>query len=423
MATHRSRTWLLVLAIVLVTFVRSPDELLYPPLQVEDGTTVFGRLYSTQSAAPIWEFRGGYMHIYANLLGYIAVRLPTRSIPYVLSGIPLLVTAAVQAFFYDRRFRIYMRSDAVRFACCLAFALNPTSHFTMLTQADNMMWNLLLALVLLTMLRAPRRRPWGYLLLTNALVWSHPLTALVAPCAIAATFRARTWAGRAGHALTVVNLVVFQLVGVTREGLGRAWDYLFFALVAGGGYIERLAFHTSFGASVLETVERTEPGLIQSYFVLCLVAVCWTAGLGSVRERRTLAVAAYVTMAIVAAAYYTRSEDLIGARYAYIPGIFFMIAGAVVVGTLGRRIVKAPRARMAGAAVILAGVAALNLSAVNTRPYHAAAPDNGRLVFDFVRRLAEVERALGGPRCILMRLEKPPDWPIVIDTTAGCAKF
>jgi hypothetical protein len=63
---------------------------LAPSLLFDEGPKVFAHFYEHREAAQILRFKSGYLPLIGNLIGYVAVRLPTRVIPYGFAGSAVL---------------------------------------------------------------------------------------------------------------------------------------------------------------------------------------------------------------------------------------------------------------------------------------------------------------------------------------------
>ena len=77
-----ARWALVVLAIFLIIFLRTPEAVLQPSLEAEDGTFVFPYYYANRGAVDLLRLQGGYIPLALNLIAYLSVRLPTRFIPF-----------------------------------------------------------------------------------------------------------------------------------------------------------------------------------------------------------------------------------------------------------------------------------------------------------------------------------------------------
>jgi hypothetical protein len=122
---------------------------LAPSLPFEDGAKVFAYFYEQRNTIEILRFKSGYIPLVGNLIGYIAVRLPTRAIPYAFVDSAVAITSVTYVLFFLRAFRKWVPSDVDRALICILFALAPISDFLLVTMTDYSTWNLLATLICL----------------------------------------------------------------------------------------------------------------------------------------------------------------------------------------------------------------------------------------------------------------------------------
>ena len=135
----------LFLAVLGIVFFRAPEVVLTPSLLWDDGSKVFAHFYEQREPAQILRFKSGYLPLIGNLIGYTAVRFPTRIIPYAFVVSALLITSATYCLFFARAFRRWFPSDLNRALMCLVFALAPISSSQIVASSDYSIWNLLAA--------------------------------------------------------------------------------------------------------------------------------------------------------------------------------------------------------------------------------------------------------------------------------------
>jgi hypothetical protein len=229
--TTRDRTyWLawifLFLAVLGIIILRAPSMVFVPSLPFDEGAKVFAYFYQHRDAREILRFKSGYLPLIGNLIGYLAVRVPTRAIPYALAGSAVLISSVTYSLFFGRYFRRWIPSDLNRALICLILALAPIADCLLVTISDYSLWNLLIILIVLTVWR-PSDRPLFRLLhgLTlNVLIWAHPLTIIIAPLVLWRAFAER--ANPTFYRVIFFNLIVHQVFGVagilTTRGL---WDH------------------------------------------------------------------------------------------------------------------------------------------------------------------------------------------------------
>ena len=132
---------ILLLLIVEIILIRSPEKFLLPTLSVEDGTSIFSYYSFFRQPSSIFRFKSGYMPLIQNIIGYVSIWLPPRLIPYFYAGIPLSFALIAYSIFFSREYRIYVSSDSLRFIICLCIALNPLTIDLLVSNVDYSTWN------------------------------------------------------------------------------------------------------------------------------------------------------------------------------------------------------------------------------------------------------------------------------------------
>jgi len=441
----------LFLAVLGIVFLRAPEVFLVPSLLWDEGSKVFAHFYERREPAQILRFKSGYLPLIGNLIGYVAVRFPTRMIPYAFAGSALLITSMTYCLFFARAFRKWFPSDLNRALICLVFALAPLSSSQIVAMSDYSIWNLLATLILLIVWRPSEKAGWKFAhgLVCNLLVWSHPLTILIAPVVLWRAFKDEE--NRTFYRLLFFNLLVHQCFGVSgvtsTHGL---WDHstgvpipVSFAtkfLDSCGWTVQivgTIAFRTAFGAPFCKFVVAEHPILLAVWMALLVIA----CGLVARKVSWTRPLLAFLTYLIVSLSFlscFLRYEDVHNdpirfvtdaPRYLYLQSLCFLLLFGTLL-TTGWELVFNQKFRKLG---FLALVALLcHYYALNTQlghylvwntprasPYYDPDPKNGVIVREFFSKLAEAEEARGSRREIRLTAEKIKDWPIVLDTEAS----
>lgn len=445
-ARMRAAYWaLLVLAILLVVFLRSPEVILRPSLEAEDGTFVFPYYYAERGAAGIIRFQAGYIPLVLNLFAFLSVRLPTRAIPYGFALLPLALAVVSYVWLFGEPFRRWLGSDATRAFVCLLFVLAPVAQYHIYANVTYSIWNASLLLVLLVV-TPPSPLAWRNVaawVVTNVLVWSNPLTLLVAPLVAVRLVRER--GTRALHALTIANIALYNVVGVEKGGifLGLTWIESLAKLVKAVGWtfaiVAGTAFRTVFGAPLYGWAEAGFWPPIAVWGVL-VAAVTVVAARRSPRLRPLFAVLGYVIFAATFVSVLGRGPSTLvpinGApRYVYLPTLAFVVLFVLLV----EHFVVAERARRRAVAFGAVAVLYLGLNAQlghyfvatgsaarppggPTSPYVPSDARNGWIVRGFFADLARIEAENGSRQNIRLTADKPGDWPIIADTQGGAPK-
>lgn len=212
----------LILCAVIAVIIASRDitAIAYPQLRVEDGRDFFAYFYSHHDFVEIAHFYAGYIPLIPNIIAYLLLFLPARIMPYAFALVPLLFSALVYSLFSLPVYRWYLTSDLLRVVACLIFAFAPVFHLDIQISVAYIIWNCLLALVLLSLPQLPEKgfRLTVILILLNLLIWSNPLSIILAPL-----YAWRASAGRGNsrylYLFLLASLLAYQAVGVRNSGV------------------------------------------------------------------------------------------------------------------------------------------------------------------------------------------------------------
>lgn len=434
-----ARWALVVLAILLIIILRTPEAVLQPSLEAEDGTFVFPYYYANRGAVDLLRFHSGYIPLSLNLIAYLSVRLPTRLIPFGFALLPLLLGIVTHSWLFGKRFRPWLGSDATRALVCVLFVLAPVAQYHIYANATYSLWNALF-LLLLFVVTPPSQVAWRNVAVwaaANVLVWTNPLTILVVPLVIIRLVRERR--ARLMHALTLANLVLYSVVGVEKGGVfsGLTWVESLGKVVKAIGWtfaiVAGTAFRTVFGAPAFGWAEAGFWPPIAVWAVVVAVAAI-IAAKQSIRLRLIFCLLGYVIFAFTFFSVLGRGPSTLvplnGApRYIYVPTLAFIVLYLLLLD----HFIVAERARRR--VVVYSAVLALYL-ALNVQLGHhfvatgqAARPPgrahsmyvqsdagNGRIVREFFAELERLERQKGSREGIYLKANKPGDWPIIADT-------
>lgn len=473
---HRHRTQfsypmqyaVLVIIIFCIHFFRDPRVYLYPPLQAEDGSAIFAFFYNHRAFSMLFRYKGGYLPLFPNLIGWTAVRFPVIWVPYLLTWIPFGGTLVAHSLFFSRCFRHILPSDALRFWGCVAIAANPFGQHHLIAHTDYSIWNWLLIFIWIGLLRLPRRGTLRYMILYHILIWGHPLTGIVFPVTLYFFLTTDDQGHRWLYLGCLTHLIFHQVVGSSGAdfvqfkqaflalNLPKELDQLTEAhwpLLIRFGWHSVIILFTNIGYLFYYIADyvilRTLIGewgfawMAQQHLLLlgcvlglvCLAGCIWRAYV--IRNRCLLVLAIYFMGSLTYLSLCTRGLQLLdltpnyqvfSPRYLYIPTIFFillLVSCAVTRRGISRQSVQTdfssgqePRRYGILSVEIIVGIfLALNIVPENRTQYHSAHAENGKRVQQFVRQLSQIEKKQGTWRGIRLRLEKLNDWPIEIDTT------
>jgi hypothetical protein len=467
---HRTSFGGLVLLIFAIHFLRAADVLLYPPLQVEDGD-IFAFFYQHRNLAAILRYKGGYLPLIPNLIGYVSMYFPLTWVPYILSWTPLALTLAAQSLFFSKRYRPLIKADWVRFLTCVAIAVNPFGQFHLVAHTDYSIWNCLLLFILLSLPGFPQRFTMVYFLLYNLLIWGHPLTLLALPFVIYWYRHDPQTNHKPLYIVCLLHLLLHQLIGGRGAELAQfrqafhalalptdasAWHFghwPLFAALLGQSLLICLSnvvytLHYSLCYVGLRTlVGASGFAWLATHHLLPVLSILFGIIGLIIVSRRSFRFRPPPPILVLAAGYIifsvsylslcvrgmlllqlTPEAHLFAPRYAYIQAIFFLILVFTWLSGQGHTPARCKNsvfssgqhnnnAGICKIAVVVVIFAGFNLAPFNLAPYQPSAAQNGRLVQAFVKRLAALETRTGNRENIRLRVDKLNDWPIIIDTT------
>ena len=456
--SYRWAAWIgLSAAVAGIIFLRAPEMVLAPALLFDEGAKVFAYFYEHRDAVELVRFKSGYVPLIGNLIGYLAVRFPTRAIPYAFVGSAVLIATFAYSLFFLRAFRRWVPSDLERAFICLLFALAPISDCLLVTMSDYSTWNLLGALILLTLCPPPTQRTWRYLhaFACHLLVWSHPLTILITPVVVWYAFKNKEH--RTFYHVLLFNLAFHQVFGVagivTMQGLWEHGGKLHVGLVSQflhsclwtGQIIVATAFRTAFGSPLFEWAVRERPSLLLAW-IATVAAGCYLVARRIPRFRALLAFTSYLVIGLTFLSCFLRYEDIhddpiafiiYSPRYIYLQSLCFLLLFGTALAAGWELGLSFLPGRKQAIGQNLSQLTILPLAALlchyyilntqfghyfvkNTQrasPYYDPDARNGVIVREFFARLAEMEQELGSRQGIQLTANKVNDWPIRIDTT------
>jgi len=437
-ATRPAAGFALVLAAVAaVSFGRVPDAFLHPVLGDEDGPDMFGFFYRREGLELLLRSYRGYVILLPNLMGWAALAAPVRAAPHLLALGPLALASLGFAWLSRRTYRALLPSDALRWGGCLVLALAPLTGHRFLATTICAGWSGFLLLALWSL--APPPRTGGAaavrLLGMSALAWSHPLSALLVPAwLLLAIFPGLLAPGEGPRAALLARLfylelaaaaLLYQLAAVDHGAL-RALSLPVVLERTAGLTLERVVFGAVFGDTAIRALRAAGRAELIAPAALAVLAA---AGLALARARArigpreafALAFLAWGIAGAVAASVLGRRVDLgflatgQAPRLFWVPRLLFLVlliqcAGLAAAARRAAGARPAPALRAAGAALLVAWLAALNLA--NADAYQVSR-EEGLAVRAFAAELARQERELGGRAQVRAGLERG-FWSIAI---------
>jgi hypothetical protein len=421
-----------------IVFFRNPDVIVLPSLEAEDGAFIFPHYYANRDLAELLRIHAGYIPLVLNLIAYISVRLPTTQIPYGFALLPAAIALITYLWLFGKCFRPWLGPDSTRATICVLLALAPLAQYHVYANTTYSIWNTLVLFLFMTVTPLPRAwwRNMSMWTAANLLVWSNPLTILAAPI-LAVRLVRDTWS-RWFCAFTLANLLCYSRFGIEQGGIfaGLTWIEALQKLARAVGWtivlVAETAFRTVFGSSSLEWAATNARPLIAAW--ACLIAIAASlAAWQSPRVRVVLGLLGYVIIAYTFISFLSRGVAMIpidsAPRYVYAQTFAFLIMFVLLIEhfLFERRL----QWRTAVTGVLVVWYFALNVLlghyffAVGTAtrpqdrppsPYVQSHDGNGFIVREFFVELAAVEKQNGSRKDISLSVDKPGDWPIIIDT-------
>jgi hypothetical protein len=244
-----------VLAVVLV--LRRPDAILNPQFWAEDGRIYFSEQLTLGFWSALLKGYKGFPYAAERGIAALGSAVPLVEVPLAYNVVSIVVTALAMATFSVPGFRHLIHGNALRVITCLAIVCIPAGQELVAT-ATNVGWWLMVWLVFLSVVRAPRALALniGWCVGGALAVLSTPLAPVAAPLWVLRAVHG-AWGRRASDlSFALVQLTtLFALVLLTALGAG---DYLLadasIALLKGGALTHWEPHHLTAGLRMLPYV-------------------------------------------------------------------------------------------------------------------------------------------------------------------------
>ncbi len=128
MTTNRARHAALCCVIFSILGFRIVDRLADPQFWAEDGVIFFQQALERGALAAIFVPYAGYLHVLPRLIAAVGTLFPVLWVPALYTVVALAIEAWCCSFFALPRFRAVVRSDALRYACCIVLAAVPVGY-------------------------------------------------------------------------------------------------------------------------------------------------------------------------------------------------------------------------------------------------------------------------------------------------------
>lgn len=428
---QRIACWSLLLGVcALILDYRCHGYFVNPDLRAEDGKMVYAFFFHARYWKAILRFKAGYMPLVPNVLGYVAARLPPPAAPYFLALVPASFAAAVFTVFNTASFRRYVPSDRLRLCCCLALALAPLANFFLVCNTDYSIWNLLVLLLWLVLVRMPDSKLLALLftVLLTVLVWTHPISIVALPATLCWLWVDRRPFSRVLHAVVAVAQGLHVFYGATPHSASvffkghsvseQVWVSLekFF----------RLLVHALSGA--LFPYLPADSGMLARSCPIALLlalAICAALPKKTLAERAFFVWLLYCTVVPLFVVVLVRPTGLTNPRYLYSTRVFGAVGIALVAGrSLSFCIARVARfrrvLRFVPELAVLAYFVSLNRPGVNAA-YAQPDPHNGKVIRACFAELDRLQRERGSHCGLHVKCRKGRgDWPFTVDTRRDC---
>jgi len=428
---QRTACWILLLGLcALILDYRCHGYFVNPDLRAEDGKMVYTFFFQARYWKSVLRFKAGYMPFVPNLLGYVAARLPPPAAPYFLALVPATFAAAVFTVFNAAAFRRYVPSDRLRLCCCLGLALAPLANFFLVCNTDYSIWNLLVLLLWLVLVRMPESKLLALLftLLLTVLVWTHPISIVALPATLCWLWVDKRLFSRVLHALVAAAQGLHVFYGASphsasvffkghsvSEQVWRSFENFLRLLLRALSS----ALFPYFSADS-ETLARVCPIVLLLALLICAVLPKKTLA-----ERAFFVWLLYCTVVPLFVVVLVRPTGLSNPRYLYSSRVFGAVGMALVIArSLAFCVARLPRFRRVLWVVpelsVLAYFLSLNRPGVNAA-YAQPDPRNGQVIRACMAELDRLQREKGSYCGLQVKCRKGRgDWPFTIDTRRSC---
>ena len=415
--------------ILFLSFLRWPQTILTPDLFGEDGSHVFAYYFNDRDPRTILKSYRGAILLIPNLVGYLAVGLPTRCVPYALSAVPLVVSCIAFATFSAATFRSIVPSDRARAIFCVVTALLPLHTWYLSTVSVNIAWNLMWILALASLTPFPDRLGWALarFALLAPLTWSHPLAVMMIPVFLFQAVRLPSVYSKAGYAGLLALTLCYAVFGVETQRVSAVTPIHDAGMIA-LTLLEGVAYASAFGPVSREFWYARGMGGVPA---ILGGGVLLALGLWLYRTHRRgqslpypfLGCAMYLMLACVAP--YVLSgrfhEEVFvfgpgpGSRYLFVSRLLLALLVLYALERNGLPGKWSPRGRVCAAGALALAVA---LWHVGRRPYWSKERTEGAVaVRAFVARVYAREQQFHSREYIRMRLDRGPWFSIEINTS------
>lgn|GEM_PF-3031279 len=428
---QRPASWIFLIGLsALILDYRCHGYFVNPDLRAEDGKMVYAFFYTARRLGAVLRFKAGYMPLVPNILGYVAARLPPPAAPYFLALVPASFAAAVFVVFNAASFRRYVRNDRLRLCCCAGLALAPLANFFLVCNTDYSIWNLLVLLLWLVLVRMPHSKLLALLfsVLLTVLVWTHPISIVALPATLCWLWVDKRLFSRLLHALVAGAQVLHVFYGASPHSAsvffkgdsvsGQVWASLdkFF----------RLLLH-ALSSALFPYLPDDSATLAQvcPIVLLLALAVCAALPKKALAERAFFVWLLYCIVVPLFVVVLVRPTGLSNPRYLYSTRVFGAAGlGLVIARALAFCVARFPRFRrllwFVPELAVLAYFVSLNRPGVNTA-YAQPDPRNGKIIHDCLAELERLQRERGSRCGVRVQCRKRyGDWPFTIDTRSGC---
>lgn len=416
-AIHAKRRewWPFALSFFLISaaiIARNPAAIAYPPLSAEDGPYFFQYFYENNHLASVFRYYAGYITLGPNLIGLLASQFGTTTTPYLLSFFPILISAATFSLITLPALQVAGLSIQTRIFIAIFLALAPIGNHAISSATAYSLWNLLLMLCLITVFWSPRSIASAVFSLPPIviLIWSHPLSAALAPLYIYRATKAKSRLLRVYFLLLAVVIASYLFIGIEHgNDISRKpiLDVLPDWLAA---LTERVVFEKAFTSGIrMFFVENNFHGTLQAAGAFLLVIIFWY-GLRKYRQGalggESVSMLVYLILSVSFWSVYSRGpylEDAWAQRYSYVPGMLLLFL--LLYGLLANRDISGQettwrelilRRRMAIVALISWLIAG---NMISWNYYQTSAWEGGR-IRAFVVQVARLEASGNTPWCL-----------------------
>lgn len=409
-----------------VTFIRAPNNYLYPSLNGEEGF-LFPLVYNGIRLTDIVHLPGfNYAMAVPAALGYAVSFLAVEYIPYAMTFVSLACVTVTFGWLALPRYRRVFPSDRFRELACVIIAILPLAHYSLISTLMSMHWIAFLLMTFLVLVPLPPKllAKAVQTLAMGMIAWSHPMCVTLLPVLAFRAWTAESVVDRRCYLGVAVVIAAFPVLGTYY--LNSTGSNLDAGTVAGytlDFIAQKIAFEAVFGNHLRElALASLGSGFFVAYLILVVTACAlgvWTLRHRLAREQWFhLSYFTWLGVALPTLFIILRNpapESFLSDQsqiYTFVPKIHFLLLASYLIAAVAHARGCRLRARPAVAAGLVGW--ALVVALYNRTAYRGSV-ELGFVTQRVVERVYQAERKVGR-RNVSMTIHDPlrGGWLIVM---------